>query len=151
MDDAPFAPGTSLARVLLEPTRIYVKSCLAAIAAGGVKGFSHITGGGLTENIPRVLPDGVVARLKAGSWQVPSIFGWLARGHQGSTIGAAEMVRTFNCGIGMVVVVNADQAENVARVLAEHGESVTVIGELVAGEGKARVEIEGLEGDWLGA
>ena len=149
LDEAPFAPGTSLARILLEPTRIYVKSCLAAIAAGGVKGLCHITGGGLTENIPRVLPEGVVAHLMAGSWQVPSVFGWLARGHQGSTVGAAEMVRTFNCGIGMVVVVNAAEADNVARVLAEHGESVAVIGHLAAGEGKARVAIEGLDGAWL--
>jgi len=148
-DEAPFAPGTSLARVLLEPTRIYVKSCLAAIRSGGVKGLCHITGGGLTENIPRVLPDGVTARLHAGSWQVPGVFGWLARGHQGSTIGAAEMVRTFNCGLGMVLVVNAAQAEDVASVLREHGETVAVVGELVGAKGKPAVAIEGLEGDWL--
>jgi phosphoribosylformylglycinamidine cyclo-ligase len=148
-DAAPFAPGTSLARVLLEPTRIYVKSCLAAIRAGGVKGLCHITGGGLTENIPRILPEGVVARLEAGSWRVPGVFGWLARGHQGSTIGAAEMVRTFNCGVGMVVVAAAAEAERVAGLLRDQGESVAVIGRLEAASGRARVEIDGLDGPWL--
>jgi len=148
-DDAPFAPGTTIGRALLEPTRIYVKSCLAAIRAGGVKGLSHITGGGLTENIPRVLPDGLAAKLQAGSWQVPSIFGWLARGHQGSTVAAAEMARTFNCGIGMVLVVAADQADHVASVLREHGETVATIGTLVTTYQAPHIEIDDLEGDWL--
>lgn len=148
-EDAMFAPGTTVGRALLEPTRIYVKSCLAAIAAGGVKGLSHITGGGLSENIPRVLPAGLAARLDAGSWQVPGIFSWLARGHQGSTISAAEMARTFNCGIGMVLVVAADQADHVSSVLAEHGETVSRIGDLIATDDKPHVRIDGLEGDWL--
>jgi phosphoribosylformylglycinamidine cyclo-ligase len=147
-EPAPFAPETSLARALLTPTRIYVRSCLAAIRAGGVKALSHITGGGLTENIPRVLPDGLGARLEAGSWQVPGVFGWLARGHQGSMIGAAEMARTFNCGIGMVVVVAPEDARRVASILAEQGESVARIGELVARPGKPRVEIAGLQEGW---
>ncbi len=148
-DDAMFAPGTTVGRALLEPTRIYVKSCLAAIATGGVKGLSHITGGGLSENIPRVLPAGLAARLDAGSWQVPGIFGWLARGHQGSTIGAAEMARTFNCGIGMVLVVAADEADHVASVLTEHGETVSRIGDLITTQDEPHVQIDGLDGDWL--
>ncbi|MGY8996997.1 MAG: AIR synthase-related protein, partial [Alphaproteobacteria bacterium] len=139
----------TVGRALLEPTRIYVKSCLAAIATGGVKGLSHITGGGLSENIPRVLPAGLAARLDAGSWQVPGIFGWLARGHQGSTIGAAEMARTFNCGIGMVLVVAADQVDHVTKVLGEHGETVSRIGDLITTQDKPHVRIDGLDGDWL--
>lgn len=150
-DDAPFAPGQTIGRALLEPTRIYVKSCLAAIAAGGVKGLSHITGGGLTENIPRVLPEGLAARLDAGSWQVPGIFGWLARGHQGSTIAAAEMARTFNCGVGMVLVVAEEAVEHVTSVLRDHGETVSRIGDLIATQDKSHVRIDGLEGDWLRA
>jgi len=148
-DDAPFAPGTTVGRALLEPTRIYVKSCLAAIGAGGVKGLSHITGGGLTENIPRVLPDGLAARLEAGSWTVPTVFGWLAGGHQGSGIAAAEMARTFNCGVGMVLVVDRERADHVASVLVDHGETVAKIGELVACEGASQVIIDGLDGGWL--
>ena len=136
----------SLARALLAPTRIYVKSCLAAIRAGGVKAMSHITGGGLTENIPRVLPDGVVAparRPEAGRCR--AVFGWLAGGHQGSTVGAAEMARTFNCGIGMVVVVDPSRRRAASPASSsDEGETVAVIGELVAAEGEARVEIAGL-------
>tara|TARA_B100000686_G_scaffold342138_1_gene420705 strand:- start:5 stop:1072 length:1068 start_codon:yes stop_codon:yes gene_type:complete len=148
-DHAPFAPGNTVADVLLEPTRIYVKSCLAAIHTGGVKGLSHITGGGLSENIPRVLPNGLAARLQAGSWQVPAIFGWLARGHQGSTIAEAEMARTFNCGIGMVLVVAADRADHLTTVLSDHGETVARIGELVDAGSGSQVVIDGLDGDWL--
>ncbi len=150
-DDAPFAPGTTVGRTLLEPTRIYVKSCLAAIGAGGVKGLSHITGGGLSENIPRVLPRGLAARLDAGSWQVPGVFGWLARGHRGSTVTAAEMARTFNCGIGMVLVVAEDAVDHVASVLRDRGETVSRIGDLISADEKPHVRIDGLEGDWLKA
>ena len=144
-DAAPFAPGTTVGAALLEPTRIYVKSCLAAIAAGGVKGLSHITGGGLAENIPRVLPQGLAARLAAGSWRVPAVFRWLARGHRGSTVAPAEMARTFNCGIGMVLVVARGRAGRLATVLQEHGETVARIGVLEAAGGGRRVVIDG---DW---
>lgn len=148
-DEAPFQPGTSLGRALIEPTRIYVKSCLAAIKGGGVKALCHVTGGGLIENIPRILPDGLAARLDTGSWQVPSVFSWLATGHQGSSISAREMARTFNCGIGMAVIVAPQDADRVSRTLREAGETVTVIGELVArGTGDALV-MTGLDGNWL--
>ncbi|MBC6440357.1 MAG: phosphoribosylformylglycinamidine cyclo-ligase [Rhodospirillales bacterium] len=150
-DDAPFAPGRTIGEALLDPTRIYVKSCLAAIRAGGVKGLSHITGGGLLENIPRVLTDGLAARLEAGSWKVPAVFGWLARGHQGPGIAAAEMARTFNCGIGMVLIVAADRADHLASVLADHGETVTMIGKLVPAGDRPQVVIDRLDGDWLGS
>ena len=148
-DEAPFQPGTSLGRALIEPTRIYVKSCLAAIKGGGVKALCHVTGGGLIENIPRILPDGLAARLDTGSWQVPNVFSWLATGHQGTTIGAREMARTFNCGIGMVVVVAPEDVDRVSRTLSEAGETVTAIGELVArGDGDALV-MDGLDSNWL--
>jgi phosphoribosylformylglycinamidine cyclo-ligase len=126
---APFAPETSLAEALLAPTRLYVGSCRAAIAAGGVKALAHITGGGLIENIPRVLPDGLAAELDATTWPLPPVFGWLAGT---ADIAPAEMARTFNCGIGMVVVVAADAADAATRVLTAAGETVHRIGEIVA-------------------
>jgi phosphoribosylformylglycinamidine cyclo-ligase len=109
----------------------------------------HITGGGLIENIPRILPDHLTARLTAGSWHVPAVFPWLAKGHQGSTIDAREMARTFNCGIGMVVVTAPDDAERVSATLAAAGETVAVIGELAARDGGDEIVIDGLDGDWL--
>ena len=148
-DDAPFQPGTSLGRALIEPTRIYVKSCLGAIKRGGVKALCHITGGGLIENIPRILPDHLTARLEAGSWNVPRVFSWLANGHQGSTISTQEMARTFNCGIGMIVVTASDDVGQVTATLQEAGEKVAVIGELVARGDQAALVINGLNGDWL--
>ncbi|WP_029057221.1 phosphoribosylformylglycinamidine cyclo-ligase [Stappia stellulata] len=126
--DAPFAPGTSLGAALMTPTRIYVKPLLAALKAGpGIKALAHITGGGLPENLPRVLPDTLAARIDLNALCVPPVFGWLA-----STGGVAqsEMLRTFNCGVGMVVAVSAEQADEVAKVLAAEGESVSRIGTL---------------------
>ncbi len=148
-DDAPFQPGTSRGRALLEPTRIYVRSCLAAIKTGGVKALCHITGGGLIENVPRVLPDHLGAHITAGSWQVPGVFSWLATGHQGSGITAHEMARTFNCGIGMIVVAAQDDAEAVAASLRDGGETVWPIGELVARDATGPLTIDKLDGDWL--
>ncbi|WP_425087264.1 phosphoribosylformylglycinamidine cyclo-ligase [Stappia sp.] len=126
--DAPFAPGTSLGSALMTPTRIYVKPLLAALKAGpGIKALAHITGGGLPENLPRVLPDTLAARIDLTALSVPPVFGWLA-----STGGVAqsEMLRTFNCGVGMVVAVSADTAEAVAEVLRAEGETVSRIGTL---------------------
>ena len=125
---APFAPGKTLGEALLTPTRLYVRSCLAALAAGGVKAFAHITGGGLLENIPRVLPEGCAAELDAALWTLPLVFRWLA---ETAHIERSELARTFNCGIGMVAVVDAAAAERLAGVLAASGERVRRIGRIV--------------------
>ncbi len=125
---APFEPGRTLGEALLEPTRIYVAGCLAAIRAGGVKGLAHITGGGLVENIPRVLADGLAAEIDAAAWTVPEVFGWLA---EAGGIEDSEMARTFNCGIGMAVIVAAERARQLAEVLSEAGEKVFTIGGIV--------------------
>ena len=127
-DKAPFAEGKTFAEVLLTPTIIYVKSCLAAIRTGHVKALAHITGGGLLENIPRVLPDNLGVRIDCSSWDVPKIFTWLA---SAGNVEIREMLRTFNAGIGMVVVVAADQVDEIAAILQAEGEKVYRIGEIV--------------------
>ncbi len=125
----PFEGDKTLGQTLLEPTRIYVKPVLATLAKVEVKGLAHITGGGLVENIPRVLPDGVAAKLVASKWTMPWVFRWLRK--QGN-IEDAEMHRTFNCGIGMVMVVSrADAAATIAS-LAANGVEAFEIGEIVA-------------------
>ena len=118
---APFAPGKSMAEVLLAPTRIYVKPVLAAIRAtggsgpeGAIKALSHITGGGLAENLPRVLPDGMAAHVDLSTWRAPAVFDWLARA---GNLNDAEMLRTFNCGVGMVVIAAQDRADAVIAAL----------------------------------
>jgi phosphoribosylformylglycinamidine cyclo-ligase len=126
---APFAPGLSLGEALLAPTRLYVKPCLAALRLGGIKALAHITGGGLVENIPRVLPKTLAAELDAASWPLLPVFRWLART---AGLDHHEMARTFNCGIGMVVVAAAEAAERVANSLAGDGETVFRIGSIIA-------------------
>ncbi|PCI37803.1 MAG: phosphoribosylformylglycinamidine cyclo-ligase [Rhodospirillaceae bacterium] len=126
--EAPFAPGQKLGEALLAPTRIYVKSCLKAIKAGGVQALSHITGGGILENIPRVLPDTLAAEVDAASWDMPPVFSWLQK--EGN-IQATEMARTFNCGIGMAVVVEADRAAALKAIFESEGETVFEIGRVV--------------------
>ena len=130
---APFAPGRTMAEALLEPTRIYVKPVLAAMrATGGIKAVAHITGGGLTENLPRVLPDGIAAHIDLASWKQPGVFTWLAKqGHLDDT----EMLRTFNCGIGLVVVAEAAKADAVMAALRGAGEAPVAIGETEKGRG----------------
>ncbi|MDG1425369.1 MAG: phosphoribosylformylglycinamidine cyclo-ligase, partial [Paracoccaceae bacterium] len=123
---SPFG-GETLGAELLAPTRLYVKSCLAAIAAGGVRGFAHITGGGLTENIPRVLGEGQGVHIDLDSWALPPVFKWLAA--QGG-ISNDEMLKTFNCGIGMVIVADAQSADAVAEALAALGETVIRLGQV---------------------
>ncbi|WP_298433337.1 phosphoribosylformylglycinamidine cyclo-ligase [uncultured Jannaschia sp.] len=130
-DPAPFADGP-LGAALLVPTRLYVRPVLDAIRAGGVHALAHITGGGLTENLPRVLADGLGAAIDLSAWTAPPVFGWLARA---GGIAEAEMLKTFNCGIGMVVVVAADRAEAVADLLAGAGETVSPIGTVTATPG----------------
>ena len=128
-DDCPFATGT-LGAALLAPTRLYVKSALSAINLGGVNALAHITGGGLTENIPRVLPDGMGVQIDLDSWDLPPVFQWLAAtgGMQSS-----ELLKTFNCGIGMVLAVSADRADALSRQLTAEGEKVSVLGCVTAG------------------
>jgi phosphoribosylformylglycinamidine cyclo-ligase len=122
---APFAGDQKLGAALLTPTRIYVRSCLAAIKAGGVKALAHITGGGLLENIPRVLPKDCACEIDASSWAQPPVFGWLRKT---AGIDAQEMARTFNCGIGMILVTAPEQAAATKAVLEQAGETVSIIG-----------------------
>jgi len=127
----PFEPfeDRRLGDALLEPTRIYVKPVLATIARVKVKGIAHITGGGLTENIPRVLREGLVARLDSSRWPMPSVFRWLMKN---GNIDAAEMHRTFNCGIGMVVIVSPADVKPAMDTLAAHGVEAFEIGAIAA-------------------
>ena len=130
---APFDSARTLAEALLEPTRIYVKPVLKAVReTGAVKALAHITGGGLSENVPRVLPDGIAAHIDLGSWQAPAVFGWLKAA---SKLDAAEMLRTFNCGVGLVLVVAREGAEAAMRALAAAGEAPVRIGETEQGRG----------------
>ncbi len=130
-DDAPFADG-ALGAELLSPTRLYVKPALAAVRAGGVHGLAHITGGGLTENLPRVLPDGLGADIDLRSWALPPVFRWLA---ETGGLAEAELLKTFNAGIGMVLCVAADQAANLTDLLTEAGETVHKLGTVTTGSG----------------
>jgi len=127
-DPAPFAAGQSVGEALLAPTRLYVRGVLGAIRAGGVKAAAHITGGGLIENIPRVFSSDLAAELDAKTWELPAVFRWLATE---SGLPAAELARTFNCGIGMVLVVAPEAAAGAERVLAEAGETVHRIGRII--------------------
>lgn len=129
---APFAPGRTLAEALLEPTRIYVKPLLSVLngpLGADIRALAHITGGGFIDNIPRVLPKGLGAELDLSAIAAPPVFGWLAK--MGG-VAEAEMLRTFNCGVGMVAVVKADSADAVAAALEAAGESVARVGVIVA-------------------
>lgn len=117
--------GTTLGEALLQPTRIYVNAVLAAMKEAPIKGLAHITGGGLVDNVPRVLPANVVAELRLDTWPLPPVFAWLQRG---GNVAQAEMLRVFNCGIGMVVIASASDADRLQAVLTDHGESVYRIG-----------------------
>jgi phosphoribosylformylglycinamidine cyclo-ligase len=130
---APFAAGP-LGAALLTPTRLYVRPVLAAVRAGGVRALAHITGGGLTENLPRVLPEGLGAAIDLDAWRLPPVFGWL---RAAGGIAEGEMLRTFNCGIGMVLVVAPDRAEAIAALLVDAGETVVRLGTVRPGAGVA--------------
>ena len=125
---APFDAQQTLGEAFLAPTRIYVRSCLAAHRAGTIKGFAHITGGGFVENLPRILPEEVTAEIEAGAWILPPVFRFLAREGR---VAASEMARTFNCGIGMVAVVAEEQERAAIEILRGAGETVFVIGRIV--------------------
>ena len=134
------------ARALMEPTRIYVKPLLAAIrGTGAIKGLAHITGGGLPGNVPRCLPDGTRARLDARRWTAPAVFSWLKKAGQVPT---DDMLRTFNCGLGMIVVVARRDAAKVSKVLADAGEIVTDVGVIEAGPQEADCIVEHAETLW---
>lgn len=140
-DPAPFEPSRSLGEALLTPTRLYVRSCLAAIrGTRAVKALAHITGGGFTENIPRVLPPGLAAAVDLHRVPVLPVFKWLAAA---GAIGATEMLRTFNCGIGMVVVLDREGAEAAIAHFAGNGETVVRLGEVAPATGGARVAYSG--------
>jgi phosphoribosylformylglycinamidine cyclo-ligase len=140
-DPAPFAPGERLGAALLTPTRLYVKSTLAVIrATGAVKALAHITGGGITENLPRVLPKGTIARIDLSNLIVPPVFRWLAAT---GAVASEEMLRAFNCGIGMAVVVDAARADEVADAFAGQGESVIRLGVIEPGAGAPHVAYDG--------
>jgi phosphoribosylformylglycinamidine cyclo-ligase len=137
---APFEPGRTLGEALIEPTRIYVKPLLAAIRrSGAVKGLAHITGGGIVENLPRILPAGTTAEIDLGAIPVPPVFGWLARE---GPVEEAEMLRAFNCGVGMAVIAGADGAEATADILTSAGERVFRIGRIVASD-RPQVRLRG--------
>jgi phosphoribosylformylglycinamidine cyclo-ligase len=134
---APFAPVMTLGGALLTPTRLYVKSCLRAIReTGAVKGLAHITGGGFTDNIPRVLPEGLGVRIDLSKLHVLPVFRWLSAQ---AGIAELEMLRTFNCGIGMVAIVKPDAVEQVSEVFASSGETVSQLGEVIEAEREQRV------------
>ncbi len=138
---APFAPEQSLGDAILTPTRIYVKSCLAAIRdTKAVKGFAHITGGGFPDNIPRVLPKGLGARIDLTRVAVPPVFKWLAS--EGG-IAQNEMLRTFNCGVGMIVVVARNDAAAVTDALTRAGETVSMLGDVIRAVDEPRVVYDG--------
>ena len=138
---APFDPALSLAQALLKPTRIYVKSIKAALkAVPGVKALAHITGGGLTENLPRVLPEKTAAEIDLGSFRLPAVFAWLMQ--QGG-VAPDEMLRTFNCGIGMMLIAPQTDIASLRKTLEDAGESVYEIGRVVSDTGEPCVRYIG--------
>lgn len=131
---APFVTGKTLAEALLEPTRIYVKPLLSALRDGiGIKALAHITGGGFIDNIPRVLPDALAADIDLGAITPPPVFGWLS---QVGGMSESEMLRTFNCGVGMLVAVAAEDANRLLDRLSASGEIAAVVGQLTARSGE---------------
>ncbi|MHA7851402.1 phosphoribosylformylglycinamidine cyclo-ligase [Roseovarius sp.] len=132
-DACPWAEGT-MGEVLLTPTRLYVRQALAAVRAGGVHALAHITGGGLTENVPRFLPEGLGVEMDLDAWALPPVFDWLRA--QGG-MEQAEILKTFNCGIGMVLAVEADRAEALSALLRAEGETVYRLGHVTGTEGVA--------------
>lgn len=133
--DEPF-DGKTLGETLLAPTRIYVKSLLSLIKQIPVHALAHITGGGLTENLPRVIPDGLDAQIDLNAWQFPAIFDWL---QSNGNVSQADMLLTFNCGVGMIVCVAPEDETATLNLLYELGEKAFTIGKIVTGEGKAEV------------
>ncbi len=145
-DPCPFEPDAPLGQALLTPTRIYVKSCLAAMRAGTVKALAHITGGGLLENIPRVLPENTAAELDLSTWSLPASMNWLGTA---ANMTRDELARTFNCGIGMVLVVSGEDRDAVSQALSNMGETVVDIGRIGERQsGDAQVVLSGQGDGW---
>jgi phosphoribosylformylglycinamidine cyclo-ligase len=140
-DPAPFAAGKTLGEALLAPTRIYVKPVLRVLAGtDGVRALAHITGGGIPDNVPRALPKNLGVEIDLSAIPVPAVFAWLAAN---GGVAGAEMLRTFNCGIGMVVIVDSGTAAEVMRAFALAGEDAVAIGRVVAIEAGERVVYSG--------
>ncbi|MDH5765764.1 MAG: phosphoribosylformylglycinamidine cyclo-ligase [Gammaproteobacteria bacterium] len=131
--------GTTLGDALLSPTRIYVKSIQQLMEQVDIHAMSHITGGGLLENLPRVMPDNTRAQIDASSWKMPALFQWL---QQQGNVAQAEMYRTFNCGVGMVLIVDGEDTEQALELLNASGETAWKIGEVVSATGQADITIE---------
>lgn len=131
--------GQALGQALLAPTRIYVKAIRLLLEQLDVHAMSHITGGGLLENIPRVMPENTRAQIHQSSWELPAVFQWL---QQQGNIEMNEMYRTFNCGVGMVLVVDAEDAEQALEILTSAGETAFRLGEIVSNPGRPDVVIE---------
>jgi len=127
--DAPFAPGQLLAEALMAPTRIYVKSVLPLIKAGLTEGIAHITGGGLIENPPRAIAEGLEPRFDWNAWPLPAVFAWL---QQVGGVSDHELRRTFNCGVGLIAIVKPDKAAEALAMLLDAGETAFVCGQLAA-------------------
>jgi phosphoribosylformylglycinamidine cyclo-ligase len=145
-DACPFEPTQSLGEVLLTPTKIYVRSLMPLIKSGGtIKGLAHITGGGLTENIPRVLPDGLGVTLDSKLWNYKPVFHWLK---SLGNLSNDDMAVTYNCGLGMVVVVSPDKVESVLTALNAYGETASLVGKVVSTADENRVKILNRETVW---
>ena len=130
--DAEFNQGKTLRQAIIAPTRLYVKPILEALKQFTIKGMAHITGGGISENVPRILPENTVAAIDSQSWPLPKLFQWL---QQAGNVETQEMYRTFNCGIGMVLVVNAEDADAIQKFLQQQGETVYQIGRIRTRQG----------------
>ncbi len=140
-DPAPFAPGSTLGEVLLTPTRIYVKPLLEALRnTTGIKALAHITGGGITENIPRILPDGLDAHINLSALTPAPVFGWLS---EAGGIEEKEMLLTFNCGIGMALITGANEAAHIMQIMKNAGEHAQRIGKVIEGSRPSRVHYSG--------
>ena len=131
--------GKALIDHVIEPTKIYVRSVLSLSKQVSVDGVAHITGGGLTENIPRVLPEGVIANIDLSSWQLPPLFHWLRE--QGK-VSEKEMLRTFNCGVGMVLAIPSNESEQAIKHLNDGGETAWCIGEIINAPGGGSEALE---------
>ncbi len=144
-DPAPFASGLTLGEALLVPTRIYVQPCLTLMRAGLVKALAHITGGGLLENVPRVIPDSCAVALDATTWALPPVFHWIA---QHGPVALSEMVRIFNCGIGMIAIITPFEVEHAIDMLAANGVPSLSIGVITPRNGDRAITISGMEVAW---